>query len=65
LSTGASQFRYLGRRTGQHYYTRLLHHAALADGALWMREAGMNDDARPACLSAAQEIAQSSIHIGA
>ena len=44
---------------GQHYYTRLLHHAALADGALWMREAGINDDARPACLSAAQEIAQS------
>ena len=44
---------------GQHYYTRLLHHAALADGALWMREAGINDEARPACLSAAQEIAQS------
>jgi glucoamylase len=44
---------------GHHYYTRLLHHAALADGALWMRETGMNEGARQACLSAAQEIAQS------
>jgi GH15 family glucan-1,4-alpha-glucosidase len=25
---------------GQHYCTRLLHHAALADGACWMRESG-------------------------
>jgi glucoamylase len=44
---------------GQHYSTRLLHHAALADGVLWMRETGMNDATQQACLSAAQEIAQS------
>jgi glucoamylase len=44
---------------GQHYYTRLLHHAALADGALWMQETGGNDAARQACHAASQEIAQS------
>jgi glucoamylase len=44
---------------GQHYYTRLLQHAALADGARWTREAGMDGAARQACLVAAREIAQS------
>jgi glucoamylase len=43
---------------GYHYYTRLLHHAALADGARWMQETGMDDAARQACLAAAQETAQ-------
>jgi glucoamylase len=44
---------------GQHYYTRLLHLAALNDGAVWMRETGMDGAAWQACLSAVQEIAQS------
>jgi glucoamylase len=43
---------------GQHYYTRLLHHAALADGALWMQETGGDDAVRQACHAAAREIAQ-------
>jgi glucoamylase len=45
---------------GHHYYTRLMHHAALADGARWMAEAGVNEGPRAqACLAAAQAIAQS------
>ena len=46
---------------GQHYCTRLLHHAALVDGACWMRESGTDEKGAPAqaCLTAAQEIAQS------
>jgi glucoamylase len=44
---------------GQHYYTRLLQHAALADGARWMQEIGMEGAARQACLAAAREIIQS------
>ncbi|MGB6324785.1 MAG: glycoside hydrolase family 15 protein [Methylocella sp.] len=45
---------------GHHYYTRLMHHAALADGARWLEETGTDDTARtPACLAAAQAIAQS------
>jgi glucoamylase len=46
---------------GQHYYTRLVHHAALVDGAQWLEETG-TDDARAqaqAFRGAAQEIAQS------
>jgi len=44
---------------GQHYYTRLLHHAALADGAIWLRETGSNNAARQACHAASLEIAAS------
>jgi glucoamylase len=45
---------------GHHYYTRLVHHAALADGAQWLEETGTDETARTrACLSAAQAIAQS------
>ena len=43
---------------GHHYSTRLMHHAALADGAQWMAESGTDETARAqACLAAAQEIA--------
>ncbi len=42
---------------GHHYSTRLLHHAALADGAQWMAETGTDDARTQACLTAAQEIA--------
>ena len=45
---------------GHHYYTRLMHHAALADGAQWMEETGTDETARTqACRAAAQEIAKS------
>jgi glucoamylase len=45
---------------GHHYYTRLVHHAALADGAEWLQETGTDETARTqACLAAAQAIAQS------
>jgi glucoamylase len=45
---------------GHHYCTRLMHHAALADGAQWMAETGTDDTPRTqACLAAAQAIAQS------
>jgi glucoamylase len=45
---------------GYHYYTRLIHHAALADGAQWLEETGTDETARTqACLAAAQAIAQS------
>lgn len=45
---------------GHHYYTQLMHHAALADGASWMEEAGVDEPPRAqACLAAAQEIAKS------
>ncbi|MCI0600867.1 MAG: glycoside hydrolase family 15 protein [Beijerinckiaceae bacterium] len=45
---------------GEHYYTRLLHHAALADGAHWIEKAA-GDEAGQAqeCRSAAQEIIKS------
>lgn len=45
---------------GQHYATRLLQHAALADGAVWHRHAGGDADGtrEKACIAAAQEIAQ-------
>jgi glucoamylase len=45
---------------GYHYYTRLIHHAALADGAQWLEETGTDETARTqACLATAQAIAQS------
>jgi glucoamylase len=45
---------------GHHYCTRLMHHAALADGAQWIAETGTDETARTqACLAAAQAIAQS------
>lgn len=45
---------------GHHYYTRLVHHAALADGARWLEETGTDEAARTqACLAAAQAIVQS------
>ncbi|MGH6812001.1 MAG: glycoside hydrolase family 15 protein [Methylocella sp.] len=45
---------------GHHYYTRLMHHAALADGARWMEEAGVDESPRAqACSAAAEEIAKS------
>jgi len=45
---------------GHHYYTRLVHHAALADGARWLEQTGTDETARAqACLAAAQEIAKS------
>jgi glucoamylase len=44
---------------GLHYSTRLMHHAALADGASWMEEAGVDEARAQACRIAAQEIAQS------
>jgi glucoamylase len=45
---------------GHHYYTRLVHHAALADGAQWLEGTGTDETARTqACRAAAQEIAKS------
>jgi glucoamylase len=45
---------------GHHYYTRLVHHAALADGARWLEQTGTDETARTqACRAAAQEIAKS------
>lgn len=47
---------------GQHYYTRLLHHAALADGAIWSRESGADEKGGARAqtyLAAEREIAQS------
>jgi glucoamylase len=45
---------------GHHYYTRLVHHAALADGAQWIAETGTEETARmQVCRAAAQEIAES------
>ena len=45
---------------GHHYYTRLVHHAALADGAQWLEKTGTDETARTqACRAAAQEIAKS------
>jgi glucoamylase len=45
---------------GHHYYTRLVHHAALADGAQWLKESGTDETARTqACWAAAQETAKS------
>ncbi|MGH6800969.1 MAG: glycoside hydrolase family 15 protein, partial [Methylocella sp.] len=45
---------------GHHYYTRLMHHAALADGASWMEQAGADEAPRAQTLrEAAQEIAKS------
>ncbi|MDQ6867661.1 MAG: glycoside hydrolase family 15 protein [Pseudomonadota bacterium] len=45
---------------GHHYYTRLVHHAALADGVQWLEESGTDETARTqACWAAAQEIAKS------
>ena len=45
---------------GHHYYTRLVHHAALADGAQWLAETGGDETARTqAYRAAAQEIAKS------
>ncbi|MGH6857765.1 MAG: glycoside hydrolase family 15 protein, partial [Methylocella sp.] len=44
---------------GHHYSTRLMHHAALADGASWMEEAGVDEARAQACYATAQEIAQS------
>ncbi|MGH6831037.1 MAG: glycoside hydrolase family 15 protein, partial [Methylocella sp.] len=45
---------------GHHYYTRLMHHAAVADGAQWLASTGADETARThACLAAAQEIAKS------
>lgn len=43
---------------GQHYYTRLLQHAALAAGARWMQALGMEEAGR-SCLREAGEILQS------
>ena len=43
---------------GQHYYTRLLQHVALAGGARWMQELGM-EEAGHSCLTEAGEILQS------
>ncbi|MDQ6702455.1 MAG: glycoside hydrolase family 15 protein, partial [Pseudomonadota bacterium] len=45
---------------GHHYYTRIMHHAALADGAQWMEETGTDETARTqAFRDAAREIAKS------
>ncbi|PZR85046.1 MAG: glucan 1,4-alpha-glucosidase [Hyphomicrobiales bacterium] len=45
---------------GHHYSTRLIHHAALADGASWMEEAVEDEPPRAqTCRDAAQEIAKS------
>ncbi len=45
---------------GHHYYTRLMHHAALADGASWMEEAGVDEAPRAQTFrDAAREIAKS------
>ncbi len=45
---------------GQHYYTRLLHHAALADGALWIEKMGGDKTGQAQeCRAAAQEILSS------
>ena len=43
---------------GHHYYTRLIHHAALADGASWMEEAGVDEPLAQTYCDAAHEIAQ-------
>ncbi|MGH6842695.1 MAG: glycoside hydrolase family 15 protein [Methylocella sp.] len=43
---------------GHHYYTRLIHHAALADGAAWMEEEGVDEPRAEAYRDAAQKIAQ-------
>ncbi|MGQ0444839.1 MAG: glycoside hydrolase family 15 protein [Beijerinckiaceae bacterium] len=43
---------------GHHYYTRLIHHAALADGAAWVEEAGIDEPHAEAYRDAAHEIAQ-------
>lgn len=43
---------------GHHYYTRLMHHAALADGASWMEEAGVDEPRAQTYRDAAHEIAQ-------
>jgi glucoamylase len=48
--------------SGHHYYTRLVHHAALADGAQWMTETGSEETALTRAQefrAAAQEIAES------
>ncbi len=44
---------------GHHYYTRLMHHAALADGARWMEEAGEDEARANTFREAAREIASS------
>jgi glucoamylase len=45
---------------GDHYYTRLLHHAALADGAQWLASTRTDEATRThACRAAAREIAKS------
>ena len=45
---------------GHHYYTRLVHHAALADGAHWLAETGADETARTQTFrAAAQAIAKS------
>jgi glucoamylase len=45
---------------GHHYSTRLLHYAALAEGALWTEQARLNEASRTQeWLAAMQEIAQS------
>jgi glucoamylase len=43
---------------GHHYYTRLMHHAALSDGASWMEEAGVDEPLAQTYCDAAHEIAQ-------
>lgn len=44
---------------GHHYYTRLMHHAALADGAQWMEKTGADDACAQTFCDAAREIAKS------
>ncbi len=44
---------------GHHYCTRLIQHAALADGARWLAESGADSALAQACLAAAQEIVTS------
>lgn len=44
---------------GHHYYTRLIQHAALADGARWLAESGADNALAQAYLGAVQEIATS------
>jgi glucoamylase len=45
---------------GHHYYTRLVHHAALADGAQWLAESGPDETARTQTFrAAARDIAKS------
>ncbi len=43
---------------GHHYSTRLMHHAALADGASWMEEAGVDEARANTFRDAAREIAK-------